>query len=77
MAKKQAPTHTYVAVYALKHDGVKYQPGDSVEMPADQGMALVRRGVLIEESAPAAPATPPTLPDGTPPADDPNKEGAE
>lgn len=50
MAKKDAPIKTYVVVYRLKHDGEVYNAGDTVEMPADQGVILVRRGVLLDES---------------------------
>ncbi|MCL6454366.1 MAG: hypothetical protein K6T78_12210 [Alicyclobacillus sp.] len=48
-----APVRSYVVVRRVKHDGSWLEAGTSVDMPSDQGDALIRIGALMESAQPA------------------------
>lgn len=48
MAK--ASTKPYITVYPIKHNGERYNAGDTVEMSPRDADVLVKRGSLIEET---------------------------
>lgn len=43
MAKK-----SYTVVYRLKHDGVQYKPGETVQMDVEQAASLLARGTITD-----------------------------
>jgi len=58
MAKKSSsPKAAFKVVGHLRFDGDAYQPGETVEMSADEAAPLVESGVL-EVAAPEKPAAP-------------------